>query len=271
MTVHEDNAAGRLYRILGEFRAQQPGLAIPQAWSNALHVDQRIPLQLERRLLHVLQLPAVISADIETVPDDSFDREFAMRWYQPVQGTFQSCLFSSNRVDSVTSRYNEGIFASLENCSYVLHRFKAEPVKLDALSGISGLLDDIEHELAVDPDVDPELRAFLAIHVQAMKQAISDFFIIGASGLQEKFDQTIGALYRSPQIVAKAEKEAEADDKSASKKFFEVLAKIALILAVTQSGISVGHSLYGGIEHLTAIPAIMHVIAPSPPEGPIVS
>jgi hypothetical protein len=272
MTVYRDNAAGRLYDILVELQKQPGHSAVPDAWRGVLRAHPEVPLQLERRMLHVLQLPAKIASEIEAISDDSFDPEFALRWHQPVQRALQNSLFSSGQVAQATSQYNDGALASLEHCSYILHRFKGDPVKSDSdLSEISALLDAIQENLAAGAGIDLELRGFLTVHVQAMKQAISDFFIIGPTGLQDKFDQTLGALYRNPRLAAQAQKEAEADDQSTSKKFFEVLTKIALVLTVAQGFLQLGQSVYAGIEHLaTAQPAITHIIAPASPEQPIV-
>jgi hypothetical protein len=280
VTVHFDNPAGRLHRILGALQGQPSNILISQAWENTLHAVSGRHLLREIRVLQVMQLPAEIVAKMEDIADDSFDRDFAMRWYDPVQNALASSIWTHGAINQITGRYDAAALGSLEHCSYVLHKFRSErEIPGDTLSEIGDLLSDLIGMLESDSTVDSKLREFLISHARRMQQAVNAYFIVGPTELMERLDQAVGSLTRNKELLIKMQDEAERDEKSASKKFFDVLAKIALALSVTQGLIAIGHSAYSlesHLQHPAVFPAIeapasasaTHYSTPSAPTLP---
>ena len=167
-------------------------------------------------MLQVLQLPVVIAVQMEEIVDDSFDRDYAMRWYTPVESALASSVWNNGAINQVTGKYDGAALGSLETCSYVLHRFRSErEIPGDTLSEISDLLSELAGMLASDGGVDRKLREFLLPHVRSMQQAISDYFIVGPTDLIAKLDQAVVSFARNIEILVRMQGEAERDEKSA--------------------------------------------------------
>jgi hypothetical protein len=270
VTVQYDNPAGRLHRLLEALRVlQPPTMGIRDAWIAATKADVNRSMQLERRVLLVVQLPIKITSLMDSIPDDgSFDREFAMRWFPQVQTAFQNSFFNSGPIDNITGNYNEGTLASLESCSYTLHRFRSEATPTaDEISEIQAQVNDLLDSLKSSSDLDPSLRSLLLVHSNAMARAIDDFLIAGSEAMRDQLDQTIGALMRTgyfPQVKAAG----EAEEDSAVKKFWLFLGRIALIVSVSTGLLELGHQAYNELESHSGTPSITRVVelpAPQPP------
>lgn len=218
-------------------------------------------MQLERRVLIAIQLPIKAMTLMDDIPDDgSFDREFALRWFPSVQSAFQNVFFNSGQIAQVTGHYNEGTLASLESCSYQLHRFRPEPTPTaNELSDIQAQISELLESLKNSPDLNANLRSLLIIHANSMARAIDDFWIAGSEALQDQLDRTIGALIRTsyfPQIKSAG----EAEEDSALKKFWQLLGRIALVLSVTTGLLQLGQKAYNELESHPAVPSITRIV-----------
>lgn len=265
VTVYYDNPAGRLHRVLVGLRGPQPHVGIREAWAQVVHADVNEPMQLERRVLIAVQLPARAMSVMDNIPDDdSFDREFVTRWFPSVQNAFKHSFFSAGQVQHITMHYGDGTLRELESCSYILHRFRREPMPSnDDLSGITAQINELRESLRTSSDLAEDLRVLLLTHASAMAQAIDDFEVAGSEALQARLDEAIGALARKGYY--KQVKEAgEAEEDSPAKKFWQILGRIALALSVTNSFLQLGHTIYRELEARPAsTPHVTEVLSSS--------
>lgn len=68
------------------------------------------------------------------------------------------------------------------------------------------MVTELEHDLSDDPDIDPELGAFLLHHARAMAQAVRDVPVRETAGLEEALNQAVGAFCMPrPHLAARAD------------------------------------------------------------------
>jgi hypothetical protein len=265
VTVYYDNPAGRLHRVLTGLRQVSPGsVSLRDAWARILGVNEpskRMDV-LARRIVEVLQLPHEIDVQMQQIDDDYFDRDFAMRWWKPVQKTFEDALFSTAQVSQALHYDNEAL-GSLETCSYTLHRYRREALPgNDDLNSIRELLTEIEDFVATDGDIDAELAKFLLRHVRAMARAIDDFDIIGADAMEMVLNEALGASMRRGYIPNHVDEEESPDDtgsESAVKKFWKMLSRAAVVLSISANLLALGQAAHSGMTN-THPPAVENVV-----------
>jgi hypothetical protein len=279
MTVYHDNPAGRLHRVLQGLKEVNPSsVAVKDAWASVLNVQEpaRQTDKLSRRIVRVFQLPPQISIETENLDDNDFDRQFAMRWYQPVEKMFAKTLFSTAQIAQVIGSYNEDTLASLEHCSYILHRYRPEPSpSTEDLDSILKLITEIEDEIAGSDDIDAALSEFLLEHVRAMKAAIDDFFIVGARALQERLDQAVGAAVRQPDLMANATNGNEGpESETVLHKFGALLTRIAVVLSISANLLAIGQAAHADLVNDPPKPPTIEnvtIVDETPPSSPAVS
>jgi hypothetical protein len=248
VTVYEDNPAGRLYQLIKKLDRVPGTTGVRDAWIAAL--DARNMAIVSRRIVEVLKLPAQIESELQQVDDGLFDRDFAMRWLQPVEETFSEMLFSNEQIGS-RKRYGVEAMLSLENASYVLHVYRRESAPSnDDLASIRQLIDEIEKIAAQSGDIDSDLRAFLLKYARAMRIAVDDYFILGPQAMESAVDEGIGAAIRHGYIPNEAgdDSGAGAERKAAIKKFWGMLTHVALVLSLTANLAAIAQTAYSDTE-----------------------
>lgn len=217
-------------------------------------------------MLEVLQLPPEIQFQIRELDDQSFDPDLTMRWYGPVQNALAGSLFMAGQAQHVVAKYGGEDLTSLESCSFVLHRFRREPVpEEDERSAIKEMLDELVAELSENTDLDKSLRDFLLIHARDMSRAFSDFFIIGSAGLRTQYEQVLGALVLRLDVSSYIQEAAKDEADSPGKRFWAILGRIALILSMATNIYTLGAShLPELLPGHSAGPGVTHGIVHQP-------
>jgi hypothetical protein len=266
VTVFYDNPAGRLHRVLKGLKDVNPGtVSVQDAWARVLHAGQKPDMAvLSRRMVQAFQLPAMVMSEFGQIDDQDLDRDLALRWHDPVLVTFANTLFSNAQIAS-TLKYDEVSLASLEHCSYLLHRSRREALPAgETLHAIREHVSKIQSLTAHDEEIDPDLREFLLEHAAALAEALEEFFLTGALGIQRVIDEAVGSAVRNgyvPDEVSGEVADDETGSKAAIKRFWGVMGRAALVISMSGNLLAIGQSAYRGLEsHPSAKPSIQNTI-----------
>jgi hypothetical protein len=193
----------------------------------------------------VLELPAEIESEIDRVDPEEFDRDSAMRWQGHAVSLLGPSLFGNENSGQVATRISEAWLTSLESCSFVLHRYRRQPVISDGdLERIRSLIAELR--AAVEDELAPgdELRDFLLHHADVMARALDHYQIVGTSELQGALDQTLGAVQRRG-----GEFESKGyTRRDAWKRFAKLAAGVLVVLQVPQTAMELPSEIRGAIE-----------------------
>ena len=259
MTVYDDNPAGRLHRLLGDLRTRQDSEPIQAAWATLLRVPGDDSAELARCTSQVLQLPAEIEAEVDKIEEGLYDRDLVMRWKEPVKSTLAATLFTTGQI----RQFGDGDMTSLEACNDMLHRLRPQRMLTDSeLERITALISELEEELKLDHNIDPELRDFLLIHVQTMARALRDLPIRGPVALEEALDQAVGAGFRRTDLTVRSD-----TSPSAWHKFGNLIVVIAAALQIAGSSLTLPDQLRQALEAPPPAPApVIKIIQEMPTE-----
>ena len=220
---------------------------------------------LSRRIVEVFQLPPRVELEMQQIDDELLDREFAMRWWQPVGQAFAETLFSPAQVGQIL-HYDSVSLASLENCSYLLHRHRREAMPSeDDLESVRQLISELEGIVAASGDIDPDLADFLLKHARAMRIAVDDFNFTGSLAIEEEVDEAVGGAIRRGYFPADADAEdteGEPESRQAIKKFWAIITRAALILSMSANLLTLGQAANSDLaSHPEAHAAIERVVS----------
>jgi hypothetical protein len=264
VTIYTDNPADRLHVLLSALLARPAGEPNPVAWAEMFSPLPLVggPTELARCMSLMFQLPAEIEAALNMIGEELYDRNIVMRWIGPVQETFGEALFNPGQVVTIR-KFGGAELVCLEACNDVLHRNRAQRVITDSeLENITELITELVEELATDGDIDPELRAFLLFHVQAMARAVHDFPVRGPKALEEALDQAVGALHRRSDVVVRSD-----TSPSAWRKFGKLIVVVAAVLQVAQSSLMLPDQIRQALEGPPPAPLpVVKVIQQPPPQ-----
>jgi hypothetical protein len=247
MTDFDDNSAGRLLSIIANLkesrRNQYSDFHVHLA--EVLEVSPTDPAEFARPFLLVLELPDRIKADISRIDARLYNPELIMQWHAPVRSALEKAVFLHNPLTEFQRLAGQEEMLSLRFASDLLHRLMPERVISETeLERVTRLLDELDEDLRLGTQIDSELRAFLLGHVNAMSRAIRDMPIAGSAALESALDQTVGALHRRSDLVARGE-----DSPSVWAKFGNLIVVVAAIFQIAGAQIplpaAIRHELTG--------------------------
>jgi hypothetical protein len=273
VTVSQVTPAGRLHRLLSEIREKPSSQNIVQAWGEVLGISPNHRAELLRMYSFVVALPDEVTAAVGKVDHTKYNTSLAMRWRDKVVHAFEVDFSGAVPVPHFTERYDRETLAHLEWCDDLLCRGlpgRSAPQQRD-LERITVLVTELERDLSGDPEIDPELRAFLLQHAQAMAQAVRDVPVRGTAGLEEALDRATGDFYiRRPHLAARA-------DPARAQMFLAIVSAVLLALQCVLTSVQIAYasdgtpSSYVTVEiqgtclpALPALPAVPALPAPRP-------
>ena len=217
-----------------------------------------------RSLALVFQLPAEIEAELDQIDVEEYDRDGVMRWRAKVIPAL-AAVFSDRPSDQVAGDIDDASLYSLESCSFTLHKHRPQrPVAKSDLDHIKGLIIELDDELEKLPDIDPELREFLRLHIKEMSRALHDLTIRGPAALEDALDKAVGAASRRIDVTVRID-----TAKGAWAKFTEILNMTALALGVVTAAIAIPAETRLALEGPP--PAVqVQVVDPAQPSAPAV-
>lgn len=256
VTVYADNPAGRLHQLLSAFRnADGDGQQFARLLRVAYDDDA-----LMRSFAQVFALPDDIRSQIGKVDEDNYDPDLAMRWSTDLGKVFGATIFFGEKNPN-SPTFSE-FLASLEYCSFVLHKFLPSRMPSESeLEKLKGLISDLLNQLQSDSSIDSDLREFMLDHATAMEYALNDLTARGIVPLEEAFDRAVGALNRRMDITVRAEA-----NPGVWKRFGDLLVAVAAVLQISTSAFVLPGQVRQAIEGPQ--PTQVEVVAQKPQAAP---
>lgn len=269
MTVYLDNAAGRLHKLIIDFRSSAlNNNSIPQAWAAALSVKDIANPDFLRRLAYVFRLPGEIEHEMAKIDEQEYDPDLALRWRGAIRsGVGTASLFSGLPAGQPAANMDDAVLGSLEHCSYVLHRYRPQRVlSKTELDGINELISELITEIQENEDaMDPSLRDFLFFHASEMMHALSDLTLRGPAALEEALDQAVGAGQRRVDLTVRLETEANSGGWT---KFLNLLVGVAAVLQIASTSLMLPGQVRQELEGPAPAQASVVKVVPTPDLGP---
>jgi hypothetical protein len=267
VTVHADNPAGRLHNVITSLATHASQQQMWQAWAAALQIPGDQLSELLRRVALVYDLPAEIVSELDCVPGTEYDRDLVLRWQPEVAGLLGTNLFGTPTASQSIQGVTRESLYSLENCSYILHRFRPQPgLSDDEQERIAQMISELQEAVLADPDMDADLGVFLLYHAGQMSRALRDLPVRGRAALEDAFDQAVGAVNRRMDLTSRAE-----ENPRAWAMFRDLMLVIAAVLAIAQASLTLPGQIRQELEGPPpAPPPIVKVIEqpPPPPDAP---
>lgn len=184
-----DNPAGRLLHLLHEGREIQKAdtTTIKNAWRFLLEAEQDDSL-LVRRLGWVFQLPSRIREEVVQRP--SINADLYLRKLPVIEGALMKPL-EDNWLNFMRAIDDSAVLA-LEFLTDALG-IPAQPLDLDAVERLRRRVAELLDEV-MGANIDNDLRAFLARHLQHMHHALVEVAIRGKEALRDAVEQTVGGM-----------------------------------------------------------------------------
>ncbi len=196
MTVHLDNPAGRLHRLLSQIKGKPPNQTVPQAWGEVLGVHLDDWAELLRLYALVASMPLEIISELDEIDSSLYPAELARRWYEPIRSAFVLDFSRQLKIQTFSATFDGESLAYLELCDDLLHRYRhgTQPTD-DDLERIRAKIAELEANVAAGPAIDVDLRDFLLKHTRDMARAVREVPIRGSAGIQEAYERGLADVY----------------------------------------------------------------------------
>lgn len=217
-----NNPAGRLHAILTTLDETVGGRTIGQAWSKALGVNEDdLPL-LTSRIGEVFSLPQQIEDKLKWL--DFYD-DFLVSWRPKLAELFSNTTLSSQWT-SVKGHLTSNVLSGVGACSKQLSRFAPEPtISDDDLTKLNQEIDEL-YQTVKDAEIDEKLENFILKHLEAIKDAIAEIQIKGASSIQKEMKAAVAEVAVDNDLRRKIESSEQGKD------FWRFLERYLLLFAV---------------------------------------
>ena len=230
------NPAERLHTILT--RSKRKELAnntMLVGWRNVLTVTEKIDdLILMSKIGKVFTLPSIIATYIERFPDLAPD--LYLGWRNDLSPAFRAINFSATFVQ-FSNRLSDSMLINIRFCAHELDkRIPEKSVAQEDLNSIRESAWSLYEEI-LKADLPPSVARYLLDHLYLIIEAIDDFEITGAAGLEQSLNAVIGAV-ATDTVTAK-----QADESQFGKRFWGVMAKTGVVLKLGKTALELGEGV----------------------------
>lgn len=227
-----NNPAGRLHSLLVEGKKQgHQDSSISTVWAEILEVPHEDKGLLLRRVGQVMALPSSIKEAMSYI--DDIDHSVYLRWLPEVEASFSIMNFDMQWRQFI-DRFNGQIMFGIEVCADVLSRQRPEKTAdEDLLAGLSEKVDELLSELD-SAELSGNVWLYINDHLVRIKDAIEEYRIRGIEPLEEAFQQTVGSVVFNLEIYQ------ESQETQNGKRFWEIIRRLALVVAITVGSIQIG-------------------------------
>ena len=234
------NPATRLHAILLSSKNKDiQSKQMIDGWKSILGLrDDEDDMLVVSKVGKVYTLPSLISVQIRSYSDIQHD--LYLRWRPDLSKAFMGIRYNQ-QLASFSNGISESLLMGIEFCAHELE--KRMPEKDISETELSSLREEAWelYEAIAAADLEPMLRQYLFHYVYLIVEAIDDFVITGARGLQTAVDSAIGTIVTQRRIaeMARASQFGE--------KFWKVIAKAALIIDIAKSSMDLAQGLFGAL------------------------
>ncbi len=188
------NPAGRLHAVLSDARRRSAKEPARVVWAQVFGVEPTDSGSILLGLADVIRQVDEAKKAVASIPE--VDAELYSSAFPVLERAFVSLNLEAS-FDQFSSRIDPPTMVALEFAAEVLSRHSPEqPIPKENLDD---LLEQVEQLLkaVVESDVEDEFKVTLVEYLERIRQAILRYRLLGARGLREAMDQTIGFLART--------------------------------------------------------------------------
>lgn len=230
--ANSNNPAGRFYNLL--HNGKKPSYRknkVREVWANLLGVPANDSSMLLVRLGKIMAIPSQIESKINQ--EENIDHSVYLKWLPKVNKAFRTLNLEANW-STFIDPIDEAVLYGLEICSEQLARKQPESViKEEALKDIKNEVEGLLKEIR-SSNIDSDLKNYLIGQLENIINSIYEYDFAGVVPLQKAFESTVGSISLHPELHEKIKKT------NYSKKFWTVMRRVALVLAIAVGGIQIG-------------------------------
>ena len=217
------NPAARLHDILSSAQRNPHSGPVLDGWRGVLGLpgsDILSPLGVMSKLGHVYMLPEVVAKEIRRFPD--LDPDLFLGWEEDLTTAFRSVGFDQSFND-FRARLSKSLLLNIRHCAFELERRAPEKeVAAEDLAEIRGAAAQLYDQI-VGLNLPTHLSRFLLDHLWMILEAVDNYQITGAPGLQNSVDAAVGAVTTDPLTAREVGNSAE------GKKFWDTVVSRAAV------------------------------------------
>jgi len=219
------NPAQRLHTILT--RSKRKELAANKmlvGWRNVLNQPDDIDdLILMSKIGKVFTLPSIVATHIARFPDLAPNRYLA--WRSDLTAAFRAITFNTT-FGQFSNRLSDSMLVNIDFCADALDRRMPEKdISQEEFDGIRQSAWSLYEEI-LKSDLPPNVSRYLLDQLYLIIEAIDDYEITGAAGLERSLNAVIGS------VATDRETAKQADTSSVGKQFWGVMTRVALLLKI---------------------------------------
>src|SRR5438876_12405162 len=222
------NPASRLHAILLRSKDEQlRNKNMMLAWRTVLQLPEELDdLVTMSKVGKLFTLPSIISAQIQRFPD--LDAELYLGWREDLNKAFRFINFNANFHD-FSQRLPDSLLISIRFCAHELDKRAPEKdvlrEQLDSLRESAWLL----YEEVLKADLPPDLSRYLLDYLYLIIEAIDDYNITGAVGMERALNAVLGT------IITDSARAENARTSRFGEKFWAVVTKVGVVLKLAKT------------------------------------
>lgn len=204
-------------------------------------IPQAGPFPLNPRMLdgmqHLFRLPDEVERAVQRRQSPTPPAEVLLRPLTNVRNAFLQFVNFNVALNSVNAHFTDADVSELEHCSYYLgtENSGSPALKVDELQKIRELADNLVDIALASKELDPDVQNLIWEHATKIADAVRLVHAAGAGVLKSSLNEAIGDLVRNPA----AQQQLLQDSGGAGKKFFELLQKLTLVVALVQAPLAI--------------------------------
>jgi hypothetical protein len=169
-------------------------MLIGDAWRQLLDVPGADVSTLLRRVAAVLEIPARLSSQVQTVAArEGYDPNVFLGWRDAVEKAFSTVNFASHWEHVVTHISGETL-VTLQFCDQLLQRSSPEPVLTDEqVQSIRQQVELLQDEVTQSA-VRERVKGIILHHLDAILNALDDYQVLGVEPLADAAKAAAGTL-----------------------------------------------------------------------------
>jgi hypothetical protein len=224
------NPAHRLHAILTRSKEKDlQSKKMIQSWRQVLALPEDTDdLIVMSKVGKVFTLPSIISTYIQRFPD--LPADLYLGWRNDLSSAFRSIHFNGAFAD-FGNRLSDSLLINIRFCAHELDkRMPEKDVARDELNAIRESAWSLYEEV-INSDLPHDLARYLLDYLYLVIEAIDDFEITGAAGLERSLNAVVGAV---------ATDTATAKQASASpfgERFWDVMTKVGVLLKLGKTAL----------------------------------
>ena len=225
------NPATRLHAILSR-ASEQAGnhqLQTAEGWKQVLRLPTEVDdLTVMNKVGRVFTMPDLVAREIERFSD--LDADLYLGWRKDLTDAFHYVGFQF-LFREFASRLSKSLLINIKFCAHELEkRLPEKEISKDELEQVREEVWQLYSEI-LKADLPPVLSRYALDHLFLIIEAIDNYLVTGASGIQYALDAAIGATFTD---TATSKEVAES---SFGDRYWKLMGRVATVLALGKAAV----------------------------------